>query len=119
MPFHKLLSVFSLVTLLSYPCHLHAEEEGDPLNSVQISNGEILKSLEMMKANGQISAEDYEKAKTQLQGMSPTQIKALEETAKGMIRNDPDKAVELAKGKKLDSGAVQKKINDLSRPKED
>lgn len=72
----------------------------------------------MMKANGQISAEDFEKAKKQLAGMSPTQIKALEETAKGMIRNDPDKAVDLAKGKKLDSDAVQKQIDDLSRPKD-
>lgn len=117
MTLSKFLSAVSLFTLLSYPAHSQAEElEQDPLTNFSVSKEEVLKSLDMLKSNGQISEKDYLAAKQQLSGMNASQISALKETAVGMVRNDPDKAVELSKGK-FDAEATKKQINDLSKPK--
>lgn len=119
MSLSKLLSLVALLALMTYPAHSQASEDDnkDPLIGIEVSSDEISKSLDNMKASGQISQKDYDEAKKQLSGMSSAQIKALSETAIGMVRNDPDKAVELSK-QKFNSDATKKQINDLSRPKE-
>jgi hypothetical protein len=97
---------------------IRAEDDNkDPLVGIEVSSDEISKSLDGMKASGQISQKDYEEAKKQLSGMNSAQIKALSETAIGMVRNNPDKAVELST-QKFNADATKKQINDLSRPKE-
>lgn len=94
-----------------------AEDLVDPLAGINVSSDEIMKSLESMKASGQINKEDYEKAKLQLATMSSAEIKALNDTAIGMVRNDPDKAVELTK-KPFNEAAVKDQLQNLSRPQE-
>ncbi len=110
------LKIATVVTCLSFSLSVFGEEENvDTLTGMQVSPEEIHKSLAKMKADGQISAEDFEKAKRHVASMSSTDLKVLNETAIGMVKNDPDKAVELSKGK-LDVGAVQKQIKSLSSP---
>ena len=112
--FKRLSLSFIIVSLLSINT-VNANDEVDPLANFSITPGEIQKSLENLKKNGQISQEDYDKATKQLAGMSANEITALKETAIGMVRNDPDKAVELTKGK-INTAEIEKQINDLSKP---
>ncbi len=114
------LKISVLITFLTLSSSIfssaYSDDNVDPLIGLQISPAEILKSLEQMKATGQISAEDFEKAKRHVANMSSLEVKALNQTAIGMVRNNPDKAVELTKGKTIDTQAVQKQINALSKP---
>lgn len=112
----KWVQIISLVSLLSLPV-AYAQDDIDPLSNVKVSKEEIFKSLENLKSQGQISADDYEKAKLQLSGMDANQIEGLNQTAVGMVRNNPDKAVELSQ-KPFNEAAVKEQLQELSRPKE-
>lgn len=111
--FFTLLSFFMFQSPLS-ASELESEDK-DPLAGFTVSKDEIAKSLDNLKAGGKISDADYQNAKKDLGGMSDTQISAIKETAIGMVRNNPDKAVELVNANKIDASAVQKQINDLSK----
>lgn len=119
MFFGKFL-VFTLLSFFLYQSTVSANDEmKDPLEGFSVSKEDIIKSLDSLKKMGKISEEDYQKAKKELGGMSDAQIGALKETAVGMVRNDPDKAVDLVnKGGKIDPAATQTQIRDLSKPKE-
>ncbi len=115
---HKRL-IFTTLTLLSFflfQSQLSASEDVDTLTSdtMAVSKNEIVKSLENLKKNGQISEEDYQKTKKELLGMSDSQLNGIKKTAEGMIRNDPDKAVELSKGK-IDLKAVEKQATEVKK----
>jgi len=114
--------LFTLLSFFMFQSPLSASEleseNVDPLANFTVSKDEISKSLDSLKSSGKISDADYQKAKKELGGMSDSQISAIKETAIGMVRNDPDKAVELVNAKKIDTSAVQKQINDLSKPVE-
>lgn len=113
--------LFTLLSFFLFQSPLSAsesEEMADPLANFTVSKDEIAKSLDNLKASGKISDADYQKAKKELGGMSDTQISAIKETAIGMVRNDPDKAVELVNANKIDTAAVEKQIKDLSKPAE-
>lgn len=112
---------FTLLSFFLYQSTVSAEDlfDKDPLEGFSVSKGDIEKSLDGLRKSGRISEEDYQKAKKELGAMSDSQVSALKETAVGMVRNDPDKAVDLVnKGEKIDPEAVRKQIGDLSKPKE-
>lgn len=113
-----MLKIIALSLLFAFSISsVNADDEmADPLAGIEINSDEIQKSLANMKANGQISAEDFEKASKQLSTMSSTEIKTLNQAAIGMVRNDPDKAVELTKAKSINSAEVEKQVQALSRP---
>lgn len=87
------------------------------LSDIKVSKNDIKISLDKLKAEGQISEADYKKALEQLGGMNDTQISLMKETAIGMVKNDPDKAAEVVKSKKMNSPEVQKQLKDLAAPK--
>lgn len=111
-----------IITLLSFflfQGNLSASDDLDPLANFQVSKDDIIKSLDNLKQMGKISEEDYQKAKKELGGMSNNQVSALKETAVGLVRNDPDKAVSLVnKGGQINAEEVKKQIGELSLPKE-
>lgn len=108
---------FALLSFFIFQSPLSASEEmADPLANFSVSKDEISKSLDGLKASGKISDADYQKAKVELLGMSDAKVNAIKETAIGMVRNNPDKAVELVNANKIDTAAIQKQINDLSKP---
>ncbi len=116
-------SKFVVITLMSFCFHQNtvSASEGfdkDPLAGLSFSKEEIAKSLETLKNSGKISDADYKKATTELMGMSQNQINALKEAAVGMVRNNPDKAVELVQKGSFDAEATKKQISDLSKPKD-
>lgn len=115
-----IIGKYTLLIILSltvFESSLSASEEGlDLLSDFKISKVEIVKSLDNLRKNGQISDAEYEKAKKELGGMSDSQVNAIKETAVGLVKNNPDKALELANAKKIDTDAVDKEIKELSRP---
>lgn len=120
MFFGKLLAI-TLLSFCLFQNTVSASEDldKDPLEGFTVSKEDIIKSLDGLKKMGKISESDYQKAVKELTSMSDAQVSALKETAVGMVRNDPDKAVELVnKGNKIDTEAAKKQIGDLSKPKE-
>ncbi|MBY0413280.1 MAG: hypothetical protein K2Q18_03910, partial [Bdellovibrionales bacterium] len=94
-----------------------ASDNEDPLQNITVSKAEIDKSLDKMRSDGKISVQDYNSAKKELAGMSDTHVTAIKELAVGMIRNNPDKALELVQAPKVDLEEAQRQINALSNPK--
>lgn len=112
---------FTLLSFCLFQSTVSANDDldKDPLEGFTVSKSDIISSLDSLKKMGKISEADYQKAKKELEAMSDSQVSALKETAVGMVRNDPDKAVDLVnKGAKIDTEAAKKQINDLSKPKE-
>lgn len=110
--------VITLLSFFFFNGNISANDDLDPLAGFTVSKDDINKSLDNLKQMGKISEEDYQKAKKELGGMSDHQVSALKETAVGLVRNDPDKAVGLVQGAKIDANEVKKQIGDLSLPKE-
>lgn len=90
----------------------------DPLANITVSKGEVLKSLENMKNSGQITQKDYEETVKAVNGMSDQNLAAIKEMAVGMARNDPDKAMALAKAPKIDLAEAESQLKALSKPKD-
>ena len=90
----------------------------DPLANLTISKSEVLKSLENMKNAGQITQKDYEETVKSVNGMSDQNLSAIKDMALGMVRNDPDKAMALAKAPKIDLAVAEEQLKSLSKPKE-
>lgn len=110
-------TLFIMALLLSFTSSTEASEElTDPLAGFQISKDEIKGSLNKLKAEGKISESDYKKALDQLGDMSDGQINAMKDTAIGMVRNDPDKAVEIVNAKKISPPDIEKQIKEISQP---
>jgi ribosome recycling factor len=59
------------------------------INDIKISKDEIVQSLEMLKKNGSISEEDYQKAKKELGTMNDKQVDSLTMKAKETIKKNP------------------------------
>ena len=112
------LVALTLISFLLFQSPLSASEDVDTLSTIKVSKEDILKSLDGLKKAGKISAADYEAAKKELIGMNDTQIDAIKETAVGVVKNNPEKADELLKAKKIDTKEVKKQIDDLSKPKD-
>jgi hypothetical protein len=93
------------------------EQLVDPLPNLSISKSEVQKSLENLKNSGKISAADYEVAQKELSTMSDSQLNTIKEKAVGLIRNDPDKALEIAKAPKIDLEEAHKQLNAVQAPK--
>lgn len=103
MIFLKFISLSCLLLTFS-STQLNAEEiEKDPLEGINISKGEIVKQLDDFKKQGKISEAEYLETQKQLNTMKESEITALNQTAIGMVRKDPDKAVALANMKKIDN----------------
>ncbi len=118
MVFGKAL-IITLLSFFLFQGNLSANDDFDLLSNFQVSKDDISKSLDNLRQMGKISEEDYQKAKKELSGMSNNQVSALKETAVGLVRNDPDKAVGLVKkGSAINPEEVRKQIGDLSIPKE-
>ncbi len=110
------LKTAGVICMLSLSTISFANEEVDLLSTMEVSADEIQKSLEKMKASGQISERDFEKAKIHVSAMGSTEIKSLTETAVAMVKNDPDKAVALTTAPIIDTDEATKQINALSAP---
>lgn len=113
--FFTAVTLFSFITFQS---NLSASEDDvDTLtqDTMKIPKDEIVKSLDNLKKEGKISDADYQKAKTELLAMSDEQLNGIKKKAEGMIRNDPDKAVDLVKQKKIDLKEVEKQAVEVKK----
>lgn len=119
MTFGKFICTFIFTAALSQGQVIASDTapEVDPLTNITVSKDEISQSLDKLKKEGKISATDYEAAKKELDGMSPGHVTAIKELAVGMIRNNPDKALELVQSPKVDFEEAKRQINALSNPK--
>lgn len=111
-----------LITLLTFflfqsPISANDDLEGDPLANIKVSKEDILKSMEALKKQGKISDADYQKAIKELEGMNQSQINNITDTAVDVIRKDPDKAMGLLKGEKIDTKALKEQVDSVSKPK--
>ena len=111
-----------LITLLAFflfqsPISANDELDGDPLVGIKISKEDILKSMEALKKQGKISEADYQKAIKELEGMNQSQINNITDTAVDVIKKDPDKAMNLLKGEKIDTKALKDQVESVSKPK--
>ncbi len=112
---------FTAMTLLSFvmfQSNLSASEEDvDTLtqDTMSISKDDIIKSLDSLKKEGKITEDDYQRAKKELLGMSDAQVNGIKKTAEGMVRNNPDKAVDLVKGPKVDVKEVKKQAVEVKK----
>jgi predicted neuraminidase len=107
MLFLKTISL-SCILLISSSTILNAEElDKDPLIGLSVSKDEIAKTLEDFKKQGKISETEYLNTKKELNGMNESQLSHLNDSAIGMVRNDPDKAVALANMKKIDNETMK------------
>lgn len=114
---------FALLVLMTFVfqtnvCFGEEDLNIDPLSNVNISKEELAKSMELLRKENKISEADFQKANKELMGMNDVQISALTQTAVGMIRKNPDKAVDLSKADKVDHKEVQKQIDSLSSPQD-
>ena len=116
MTMGKLL-VFGLLTFTLIQTPLKASDI-DPLANISISKGEVLKSLENMKKAGQISEKDFNETVKAVNAMSDQNLAAIKEMAVGMARNDPDKAMALAKAPVIDLAEAERQLKALSNPKD-
>lgn len=116
MKMGKLLCL-GLLTLSLVQSPLMANDV-DPLANITISKSEVLKSLENMKKAGQITQKDFDETVKAVNGMSDQNLAAIKEMAVGMARNDPDKAMALAKAPKIDLVEAESQLKALSTPKD-
>ena len=113
----KILFLFISLVLLQTNNVFAEADMANPLNDIKVTKNEIKLSLDKLKADGQISEADYKKAIEQLGGLNDTQISLMKDAAIGMVKNDPDKAVEVLNSKKINTPEVQKQLKDLATPK--
>lgn len=98
-----------IVFLMLLPLALPAQDV-DPLSNITISKDEISKSLDHLKGQGKISESDYNEAQKELKTMSDSQIESIKDKAIGLIRKDPDKALEII-NKKIDKKELEKELH--------
>lgn len=113
----KILFLFLSLVLLHTNTVFAEDDMTNPLSDIKVNKNEIKVSLDKLKADGQISEADYKKALEQLGGINDTQISLMIDAAIGMVKNNPDKAADVVKSKKINTPEVQKQIKDLSAPK--
>ncbi len=112
----KRLNILALFCLFSFNCALADE---DPLIKVTVSKSEIAQSLEQMKKDGKITEAQYKEASADLNKMNDAHMQALLETAKQMVRHDPNRADNLWKANKLDLEKTQLLIDESKVPQND
>lgn len=105
MTFVCMLSFISMNSFAEEPLR-------DPLLDVHVSRSEIEQSLNKMKADGKINSNDHIAAIEALKKMDESSINNMNETAKNMVRKDPDKADALWKAPAVDTNKVQAMLND-------
>ena len=107
---------FLLFTALSFftfqPQVSASDDVNDPLTGFTVSKDDIVKGLDHLKSEGKISQADYDKAKSELSGMSDSSVDELKDKAVGIVRNNPDKALELVKAPKVNPEEVQKQLKE-------
>lgn len=104
----KLLITLSAFLMFQTPLSANDDLDTDPLVGLSVSKDDIIKSMEALKKQGKISDADFQKAKKELAGMSDSQVNAMTDSAVDIIRKDPDKALGLVNGAKIDVNEVKK-----------
>lgn len=113
----KLLVILFTFFLFQSPLSANDNLDSDPLANIKVSKQDILLSMEALKKQGKISEADYQKAKKELEAMSDSQVNSITDTAVDVVRKDPDAAVGLLKGAKIDTNEVKKQVDSVSKPK--
>lgn len=113
----KLLVILFTFFLFQSPLSANDNLDTDPLANIKVSKEDILKSMEALKKQGKISEADYQNAKKELEAMSDSQVNSITDTAVDVIKKDPDKAVGLLQGAKIDTNEVKKQVDSVSKPK--
>lgn len=111
-----LITVFTFF-LFQSPLSANDTLETDPLANLKLSKQDILTSMEELKKQGKISEADYQKAKKELEAVSDSQVNSIRDTAVDVVRKDPDAALNLLKGAKIDTNEVKKQIDSVSPSK--
>ena len=83
----------------------------DPLANFTISKDEISQSLDKLRATGKISEADHAAAKKELAQMNDAQVGSIKDKAIGIVRKDPDKALELINKPTIDAKEVEARLN--------
>ena len=114
------LAVLTLFSFVFFQANLSASDSDSDVDTLthdtmSISKEEIIKSLDNLKKQGQITEADYEKTKKELLGMSDSQVNNIKKNAEGIIRNNPDKALELVNQKKIDVKAVEQQASQVKK----
>lgn len=113
----KLLVILLTFFLFQSPLSANDNLDVDPLANIKVSKQDIIKSMEALRKQGKISEADFQNAKKELEAMSDTQVNSITDTAVDVIKKDPDKAVGLLQGAKIDSNEVKKQVDSVSKPK--
>ena len=100
-----------MLALFSFTNTIFAEENKVvALDQMKISKQDILGSLDQLRKAGQISEEDYQKAKKQLEGMSDSQVKGIQDKAVGIIKENPGVVNEVMESKKVSPEDIKKTL---------
>lgn len=101
------------LTLISFAAPSMALEEGVDtisLDTMKISKEDIMASLDKLRKGGQISEEDYQKAKKQLEGLSDAQIKGIKDKAVKIVKENPEVVNEAMKSKQMTPEEIKKSL---------
>jgi hypothetical protein len=102
----KLLII--LCCILNFPAYAQ-----NNVSDIKISKDEIVQSLEILKKNGNISEEDYQKAKKELGAMNDKQVDSLTMKAKETIKQYPTGVTGPGPDKKANEADLEKLNKEL------